>query len=377
MGLFFHGMNDFLADFQNHVGYSSDRNPYNDLIYVGFDHKQQPPLAYLFFYVFSRFCIKTGIYNQQGYFLTMYTEHLFLYMLILFYVISLIALYEIIRTNKTGSNLVKNGIAISILLSAPVLNTIERGNHTIITCIFFCIFVFWYENENKIIREIAIISLAIAAGLKLSPAFGGILLLTGKKWKESFRCMLYGTVLLIIPLLAFDGGMVNLVYFVRNLKMSSVMHSVLEGNSSSACIYSFLAGLLNINADATKMYSFFVVLNYLLCIILLLGVMVFPKKWQKILAISLVIISIQGHAGSYCFLYLIPSMVMFLNEEQHKKMEFIILFAFLCIMIPYKYRICGFIVNSNNGILILLSFLLVLFGKNIYQIMVKKHESKG
>lgn len=359
MGLFFRSMDDFMADYLNPVGYSGDMNPYNDTIYMGYVHKQYPPLAFLLSYLLSRTISDYNAYNDQGYFLKMYHQPLFLFVTFLIIALLMIGIFETVRKNVLGDKIVKYLVAFSVVVSAPVLSTLERGNHVLLSFLLLAIFFFLMDSKNKVAREIAIISLALAAALKLTPALAGILLLFQKRWKESIRCAIWGVLLFVLPMFAFEGGALNFGYFIRNSIESAQNHSIFEGVSFSSVLYSYFADVMGLKISEDSAQTAFSIINYVICAGLLVGAVFFPKKWQKVLAVSLVVISIQGHAGDYCSLYLIPSMILFLNERKRSIFDPVILFAFLCFMLPYQFIVLGRAINARTGMLILLIYFIV------------------
>ena len=75
--LFFNKCQDFFADAVNVIGYSAERDVYNNEIYTGIGEKAYPPLTYMIFYMFSRI-VNIEEYYKAGYFLPMYMEPKFL-----------------------------------------------------------------------------------------------------------------------------------------------------------------------------------------------------------------------------------------------------------------------------------------------------------
>ena len=246
ISLFFNEMSDFFADFLNTVGYCGQRDPYNNLSYVGWEHKQYPPLAYVFFWGFSQFVADMDPYYERGFFLNMYQEHLFLYMLIVFWVSVLIFVFELVLHNKNDNAFIKYGTAIAILLSFPILFSLERGNSYLFVIVFVMIFVFNYNSNSKIFREFALLSLAVAFGLKMTPAILGILLIYEKRWTDAIRAALYGMIAFFAPFLLFKDGFMNLFYFLRNMRISAKAHSPFDGvsvlGSVSYCIERIFPG---------------------------------------------------------------------------------------------------------------------------------------
>ncbi len=352
ISLFFSRMGDFWADFLNTVGYCAQRDPYNNLSYVGWEHKQYPPLAYVLFYVFSRFIVNIDYYYNQNYFLDMYKEPLFLYMMLICHIFIFIVLFELLKAYKNGGKLFKVGTAAAILCSYPILYVLERGNNYLLTIVFVLIFFVEYKNENSILREIALIALAVAFGLKLSPAIFGMLLLYERRWKEAIRTAIYGIIVLFVPFMFFTDGINNFLYFIRNISISAQAHSPLSGISILGS-FAYVNQILGIGYNLEDKKQILLICNYSICFLLSCFSFLYKKQWQKILALTLVALSISGQAGGYSSLLFIPFVVSFLNEEKHRIIEsIVILIAIFMVFCPY--RISNNIWDIHVGVLIML-----------------------
>ena len=79
------------------------------------------------------------------------------------------------------------------------------------------IFILYRNSENPLLRELACLALAIAAGFKLYPAFLGVLLLRDKNYLAAVRTVLYGVVCLCFPLFFFNEGLFGLTLWFRVL----------------------------------------------------------------------------------------------------------------------------------------------------------------
>ena len=79
---------------------------------------------------------------------------------------------------------------------------------------------FTYDNKNKILREIGLISLAIATSIKIHPVVFGLMLLFDKRWAEAKRCIIYGVLIFFVPFLCF-GGFSEFTVLLSNLTNAS------------------------------------------------------------------------------------------------------------------------------------------------------------
>ncbi len=349
LSLFFKGMEDYLADFINTVGYCAQRDPYNNLIYVGWEHKQYPPLAYIMFWMFSKFSRHMELYYSNNDFREMYKDPLILYMIILFYILISITIFSLVYKYKKGVDYIKYGVAISMILSYPFLHSLERGNNYPLVLVFVLLFIFNYDSSNGIKKEIALISLGIAFGLKLTPAIFGVFLLYDGKIKEAIRAAIYGLGAVVLPCFFFVGGLSNLRYFIRNLTISAEAHSAFSGVSILGSIGYFSE---KISGEVPENQDIYMVLNYIICLMLFVFSFYYKQKWQKVLAITIVALSASGQAGGYSALLFVPFIILFLDEMANDYLEMVVvLIAIFMIMGPY--RISGEVWNIHVAFILL------------------------
>ena len=334
INMFSQKMSDFLADFTNTAGDCAFRSPYDNIAYSDFMHKQYPPFAYIFFWLFSKFSWKMQDYYGANRFLDMYHEPFFLLMLFVFYTLCGIAVFELVRSKKTGSAFLRCSVAAAVVLSFPMLFTMERGNNTLLAAIFTMIYLFGYNSSSGCTREIALVSLAAAAATKLFPAIFGILLLYEKRWRDALHLMIYGILLGVLPFAIFDGGVgYNFPLWVRNARMAAEGHSPFEGCSIAAVIAETIPSAI----ETGKGRAILLFINYFFCGLLLFLAPRFRHQWETVLAVSITVISVQGQSWHYCLLYLIPFMIMFLNEEAFSWRCICIWGSVVLMMTPYMF----------------------------------------
>lgn len=181
--VFFESTNDLFADMTNVVGWTSQRDVYNNAMYTPVGDKPYPALNYLIVYFFSR-TIDMKPYLENEFFLNIYWNPRFMIIYLLFVIFTLVAFYHVVQQAKTGSGKVRAFMAMVVLFSSPMIYTVERGNFVLHSMICVFIFLLYYDSPDKWKRELALICLAIATALKVTPALLGILLLYDKKWKE-------------------------------------------------------------------------------------------------------------------------------------------------------------------------------------------------
>ena len=104
-------------------------------------------------------------------------------------------------SNLSSKN--KKLLGLALLISMPVMFSFERGNQINLAFALTMFFVAYYNDERKNMKELALISLALSASLKLYPAVYGFILVKEKKWKETFRLFIYGVCAFFLPFLVY------------------------------------------------------------------------------------------------------------------------------------------------------------------------------
>ncbi len=357
--LFFRSCKDFLADSLNTIGYSGQRNVYENTMYTSLADKNYPPLAYVIFYLFSRL-VDMEKYYEASHFLSMYTEQHFFIIFLICAIVFLLMFYELIRNCKNGNQAIKIGVALSCMVSLPVIYTVERANILLVSCFFVIFFVFYYDSENKVLKELALIALALSFGLKITPAVFGILLLYNKQWNEAIRSAIYGLLLGFLPFLFFEGGMSNIFKLIRNLMLHAQKYT-----SDSGC--TIIASLISFGFTPSDFSRIIVkYLTYVICLLLLLFPLVYKEKWQTILAVTMVLLILPSHSGSYCVLYMIPALITFLNQKEHRNSDILVLISFICTFIDIQSTLRSNVFNYHLSILFFVVYLLIEGGKQCF-----------
>lgn len=350
--LFFRNCEDFFADLVNVVGYSGQKNPYLNTSYSGLGEKAYPPLNYLITYLFSGLASMEHYYAADN-FLSMYQEPRFLIVYLILSTVVVIAVYELVRTCKTGSQAVKVLTAAAVCASAPVLYSYERANFILLTLVFVLFFILYYDSENRVLRECALIALALAAALKLTPALLGILLLYKRQWKAALKAVLYGVLFGVGPFLFFTGGLSNIGQMLSNMSLNLSDYGVTDGATLTASIIG--VGL----PQSSVLLSVMKWVTYVVSILLLAAAPVYKNKWEMVMAVSLVLVIAPSHSGTYCLLYLIPAMVAFLNAQEHAYSDLVILFGVFLIMFSFQGLPGKSFLNYHLGLLLLTAVLTV------------------
>lgn len=341
---FFYDTRDTGMDFFHSLEYVRGMAPY------ALFNTLYPPLANLLFYVLYM-VIPGGVSERwmptleegvwaRGTDIDLRTHQAPMLLFILFVMIASWMLISMIRTVlKEYPFGWANCAALCFLLCPGSLHAIERGNILFATIPLILFFLEYRDSENKILRELALLSLAVAAGLKLYPAFWGVLLLRDKKYGQAVRAVLYGILSVILPALVFQEGLMGIPMWL------SVVFDFGSGNTMPWVGTGF-ANILHRVALHAQVYwgieigtQWFSAAAIILSAFLLLISLVLKKEWQSTLAIAMAIILFQSQ-GQYIYSFLIIPMVLFLAEEdrfnRHNVFPFLLMTA-MTVHLPLFY----------------------------------------
>jgi len=368
--MFFQRCEDFMADSTNVLGYSAGRDPYHNLLH-GLEEKAYPPLTYAIMYLISRVVDVNAIVQKDNNYFYIYNNLQYLTILVIFLILLLLLMYTLIQVTKNGNMAVKTMTALALCCSAPMLYSIERANTIIFTVILCMFFLFYYNSENKVLRELTLIALAIAAAFKMTPALLGIMLLYNKQFKEASRTVIYGIIMVFGPFIFLHGGFSNAPLMFQNMKLNLQAYSSIEGCTLAASLNRFGQTFMNGFILPDMIIAIMKIVTVLTSILLLAVVPFLKFNWEKVAAVVLVLIISPSHSGTYCILYMIPVIVMFLNEEKHRNIDF--LYLFCIIMISWDF-ICKatYLFNFNLAVPIMVIALSVTGIYNAIQVLQHK-----
>lgn len=371
--LFWHGSTlGYYPDLFESVIHARTRNPYKlDAIY--------PAFAYCLIYFFN-FFIPGSYKNNFGDLQKICDQSETFVIAHLFYAMITLALaYFIIKSFGKSEYKGKYALIFILLTSSPYIFLIERGNTVIITILFLFVYIFGYNSENKVIRELALICLACAAAMKLYPALFGLLLLSDKKYKEAVRAVIYGVVLFVVPFF-FMGGLGQIPQMLKN--SLTLNNNTMSGSTGFG--YGFKVNVTSALGSVfdwlfAKNFSVYIKMGvYFVVPLLLLGSLFIKKNWKRVAAISLVVILMPDFSFIYNVIYLLIPLILFIKDVRGKKITFWNTVYMLCFVgafapLPYGdiFRSVGGYNNMNVGTMVssmsLILLALLLTGEGMYK----------
>lgn len=338
-----HHINDTFMDWCNCVVYY-DGNPYQE----GFGGNY-PAMAVLFFKIcrlgIPSDVLSDGAYNLRGYQIP--------WLIFMLYNGVLTWIFTISVSNKLKlKSFDRNLFFIIFLFSFPTVFALERGNIINLAFVLTVFFISFYENENRLLRELSFLALALAAGIKIYPAIFGLLLVRQRRIRECIKLTVYGILSFIGPFFLF-GGWKAVLSFLRGILSFADNRVARAGGFSEGMVASAQTGMLGSGelavidkVDGTTImpqdygYNFAFknickiiqeileislsdrtvsVLLIFLCGALLLTAFKTRERWKELLSYTLILILIPSFSGAYVTLFLFIPFIEFLNRMIEKR----------------------------------------------------------
>lgn len=319
--VFFNDRIDTGMDFFHSIEYTYGRSPY------AYWHTIYPPLANLFFYLLFR-CVPPDVSAQwaksflegiaaRGTDADLRVSQSTMMLFILFIISSILILNSLIKKYLSG-NARAELIGISVTFSYGMLYAFERGNIIILSLLCTMFFVFFRHSANKYIRELALILLAVAAGLKMYPAVFGILLLYDREYARASRTVLYGVLFFILPCFAFVEGLGGIRLMFEEISRFTVQDGLpIDGYSADRILNTivlFMTDIFSASVDKELIKNIGTIFNLLFpCVILLCGFMI-KSEWKRTLICSMAML-LYSSQGIYATIFLVIPMLVFLHDE--------------------------------------------------------------
>lgn len=226
-----------------------------------------------------------------------------------------------------------NWVVASFLLSAPLMFSLERGNIALLAAMLSLLFVVLYESEERHLRELSYICLALAFSIKIYPAILGILLVRKKDFIGILKSAVYGALLILLPFL-FYYGMEDMRLWITNLTATadSIDNWGYCYNLSLYSISKVFGTLLGVGIGYKKWAA--------LRILVFGGLgfaMFFSKKKQNaLLAAVLLLILIPNASYYYVALFLWIPLLEIIKDAKEKMtaMDVVLLVCMLVTMAP-------------------------------------------
>ncbi len=222
------------SDFVYIMNVSLGENPYT------LADSSYPPLAIAVLYPFALIC--RGVfaqYDTQVLTVDELTSRVILHAefwvsMVLFFVVCSAAVWLLFVRVYKLEPLASVKLAVILLMCAPFVYAVMRGNTVYFALIFLLAFLLLYNSESAVLRELGYLSLVVAGLIKIYPLFFGVFLLAKKKFFASARIAVYTVALFFLSFFLFEGGTVHIEPFMENLGgFAGNEYRLLMGNNLS------------------------------------------------------------------------------------------------------------------------------------------------
>lgn len=257
--------------------------------------------------------------------------------ILLIHILVFVQVFMTVLVKKIGTKTCKDILLLScIILSGPILYSLQRGNNIIYAMLFSLLFFILKDSKSRLFREMALICLAIAACIKIYPALFGLCLLKDRQWKTALRCILYGLILFFLPMLFFKGGLSNFFALTGNMhEFSASNHGQSAGvfyNFSINNFFLLFQQTINKYFAHGSFQSGALLGKIVTLLTFLSGITVFfflKKKWQEELTLVILCILIPGVSYFYLLIFLLIPLVEYIVSED-SSIYITVLFALVC-----------------------------------------------
>lgn len=336
--MLFHSGNstDLYMDFFNSI-----RDGGSEDVYSG-RNNIYPPFCILIFRFFSKLINPNLVSTRFEQRFQLQVDQLCMMIYIIFAIICILSLARLIesygyKSTERKEKLQANILSFIMIVSYPVMFCLERGNILILSVVFAMFFIFFKDSENKLIRELSYISLAMSAGIKIYPAVFGLSLIIEKKYKDALRLILYGFLIVVFPFIFFiDFNSLSASVTPYISSLLSIDKLVIVNEETSSVLMKIVQNLikfattkktsLNLSSVSIQNFIYFferdnVTLANIVCVItefIALFCAFFAKKeWQRIFLLTYLMLNIPSASNSYALSFtIIPfCMFMFANKK--------------------------------------------------------------
>ena len=183
---------------------------------------------------------------------------------------------------------------------------IERGNMALYVIVIILNALIWKDSTVYWKRELALILIAIAAGLKVYPAVLGLLYIKEKRWKESIRLIIYGIIAFFVPFIFF-GKFDGLMAYVKILTDLT--------NKEYGARIQFFKGLMSFTSLSDETIS---ILNMLFMVGLLVAILCTKNKLREMVYLASFMTFVPSNSFRYTLIYFLPVVYLLFAEHDNK-----------------------------------------------------------
>lgn len=288
-----------------------------------------PPLITAVYMVIARYTNDFVFFYGNDYSIDMRNSEIPMMVFIIITLLSLVLLQSVMEKNLKdgGCGKISNIMFFTVLLSYPVLWTLERGNSLLYAVPAVMLFITGYNSDNILIRFASYVALGFAVGIKISPVLFTLLILGQRRYTEFAVCVAIAAVMLLAPF-AYTGGSIE-----------TVLDHALSYNEPGLVGFKNVGEFLGLSSDAILVLSGAVIL-----LMAALCIWSGLEDWEKILLISCACIEFFTLNTPYLSLYLLIALIPFLVRNRtlnRKSIIYLVFFITVFAMVPTPFDTYG------------------------------------
>ena len=260
-----------------------------------------------------------------------------------FFVLFFFALNALMRKSGNGE---KSMMAFFCLLSAPFLFLIDRGNIMGFSLAFAMLFVAYYDDERRLIRELAFICLAFSISIKIYPAVFAVLLLNEKRYKDFIKTVIYTVIVFFLPFIFF-GGVSGAVKFVKNLFSTSANSFLSIDLQLSFQKFPVYIGYI-FGSESNVWAVIGVVMMILFAVLGFFCSLISKKRWKTCAICTCLLVGVPAMSARYALMFfIIPIILMFMEEKENNWFSYLSLVIMGAMMFVKPLLFWGLSENSR------------------------------
>lgn len=233
-------------------------------------------------------------------------------------------------------------LTVIILISTPFIFLIERANYAFLTFFFTAMFLFDYNSQNKVKKELSYIYLAIASATKLYPAIFAVLLLKRKNYKGVIKSVIYTSILFVLPFFLFEGGFIyNVRAFLNNL-LGFSKYTPLTINVSLTNFVKIFAYLFGADYNGNMVENIATVVKLVLLLVTIISLFISNSSKHVIGLCALMSIILPNPVKTQSLIFMFIPIICFICSKEKTKLDIVYAILFVLILTPLQF---GYIID--------------------------------
>ena len=330
------GGSDAYMDYYIHIRFSH----YLEQAYNISPHACFPPLAMTFYYLIGKIgAMGFPKLNLQEFIVQTENPVTQMYLLIFSVLLSCLLLVLIENSLCSFPKWQQLLFGCCILLSSVwCMGVLERANIAGVLAVLLPLAFLLRNSENGWCRELALLCIALAAGIKIYPAVFGLLYIKEHRWKEAGRLVGYGIILFVVPFIWFGGmnGFFKWLANTREIQTNLATIYSIGGRISSfiqmICKYAYVQLPNNLDIVEWVGSAAFGVGSVVL---VLLGCRR-GTNWVDATLLCGICLLCPGWVGIYTVCILVLPLLMFLRETREESLSWKNIAACICFAVIFS-----------------------------------------